>query len=306
MTELKLQTYRMDQSAPMGQIRAFLAQQNLGIDPDVTLFDVIWDADKIVACGGLADNVLKSIAVDETYQGQGLSLKLLTDLTNQAYSQGLFHLFIYTKPRNTKLFTQAGFHPLVSFADKVVLMENSSTRLKKYCQYLSGFRHSGDKIGGIVMNANPFTLGHQYLLEQVSKQVDWLHLIVVKEDKSYFSFSDRFAMIQQGCAHIHNITVHSGSDYVISRATFPSYFLKDEQIINSSHTAIDLQLFRNYIAPALGITHRFAGSEPTDITTRFYNEQMQFWLQTPKLTSPAIEFVELHVQLSMIALFQHL
>lgn len=282
-----------DQVSQLNQVRNFLTKMDLGIDPDVQCFVVAYDGDKIIGCGGLAQNILKSIAIDDHYQGEGVSLKLLTQLTNYAYSQGQFHLFIYTKPQNTRLFSQASFYPLATVSDKVVLMENSSNRLSKYCQALSKKRHEGDKIGGIVMNANPFTLGHKYLVEQSAAQVDWLHLIVVREDKSYFSFDDRLDMIKRGCAGIKNLTIHASSDYVISRATFPSYFLKDQGVINYSHTAIDLQLFRKHIAPALGITHRFAGSEPTDVTTNFYNGQMAYWLGTSEIDAKPIEFIEL-------------
>ncbi len=78
------------------------------------------------------------------------------------------------------------------------------------------------------MNANPFTLGHQFLVEKAAKECDWLHLFVVQEEGSEFSFFDRFEMIKAGTRHIDNITIHPGSKYIISRATFPTYFIKDQ------------------------------------------------------------------------------
>lgn len=107
-------------------------------------------------------------------------------------------------------------------------MENSRERLTRYCRQLAMYRQPGRKIGAIVMNANPFTLGHRWLVEQAASQCDWLHLFVVKEDASCFSYHDRFKLIEQGITGIDKVTLHPGSAYLISRATFPGYFLKEQ------------------------------------------------------------------------------
>lgn len=134
--------------------------------------------------------------------------------------------------------------------------------------------------------------GHQYLIEKASSQCDWVHLFVVKEDRSFFTYEDRLNMIRAGVKEYSNVIVHEGSDYIISRATFPSYFLKDDGVINYCHTAVDLKMFRGYIAPALGITHRYVGTEPICTVTRFYNQQMHQWLTTPALESAPLTLVE--------------
>jgi len=277
----------------MEKVKSFLDTAGLGVDSDVEMFMVAVDNEKIVAAGGLAGNTLKSIAVDGYYQGHGLSTTLLTELITYAYDIGRFNLFIYTKPENYHMFHKAGFYQLTSVKDRVILLENSKSRLKNYCKKLASLKRSGDKIGCIVMNANPFTKGHHYLLEQASSQCDWVHLFVVKEDRSFFTYEDRLNMIREGAREFPNVIIHSGSDYIISRATFPSYFLKDDGVINYCHTAVDLQMFRGYIAPALGITHRFVGTEPICSVTRFYNQQMHQWLTTPALDSEPVTLVEL-------------
>ncbi|MCE0492798.1 [citrate (pro-3S)-lyase] ligase [Vibrio salinus] len=277
----------------MTKVASFLSDMGLGIDDDVEFFLVALDGDKIVACGGLAGNILKSIAVSQEHQGQGVSTTLLSELVSLAYEQGRFHLFIFTKPENYQMFHNAGFYQLTSVKDRVILLENSKVRLDNYCQQLSKLKHEGDKIGSIVMNANPFTFGHRYLVEYAASQCDWVHLFVVKEDSSFFGYEDRFNMIKAGLSDIKNVTIHPGSDYIISRATFPSYFLKDEGVVNYSHTAVDLQLFRNHIATALGITHRFVGTEPICKVTRFYNQQMHNWLTTPSIDSKPVTLVEI-------------
>ena len=128
--------------------------------------------------------------------------------------------------------------------------------------------------GVVVMNCNPFTLGHRYLIEQAAKQVERLFVMVVREDCSLFAYAERKAMVEQGVAHLKNVTVIDGSEYAISQATFPTYFLKRLDDAADTQMLLDLDLFRRHIAPALGATVRFVGTEPTDRLTRRYNELM--------------------------------
>lgn len=124
------------------------------------------------------------------------------------------------------------------------------------------------------MNCNPFTLGHRYLIEQAAKQVERLFVMVVREDCSLFAYAERKAMVEQGVAHLKNVTVIDGSEYAISQATFPTYFLKRLDDAADTQMLLDLDLFRRHIAPALGATVRFVGTEPTDRLTRRYNQLM--------------------------------
>ena len=270
----------------------FLHQHQLSLEADCERVIVAEDQRRIVGCGAIAGCVLKCIAVDPSLQGEGLSLKLLTELMTLAYELGRSELFLFTKPDNAALFSSAGFWPIARAGDQAVLMENSRERLARYCRQLTMYRQPGEKIGAIVMNANPFTLGHRWLVEQAARQCDWLHLFVVKEDASFFSYQDRVALIEQGIAGIANVTLHPGSAYLISRATFPGYFLKDKGVVDDCHCQIDLQLFRTHLAPALQITHRFVGSEPLCSLTRNYNLRMKELLEAPGET-PAIQVVEL-------------
>ena len=270
----------------------FLHQHQLSLEADCERVIVAEDQRRIVGCGANAGCVLKCIAVDPSLQGEGLSLKLLTELMTLAYELGRSELFLFTKPDNAALFSSAGFWPIARAGDQAVLMENSRERLARYCRQLTMYRQPGEKIGAIVMNANPFTLGHRWLVEQAARQCDWLHLFVVKEDASFFSYQDRVALIEQGIAGIANVTLHPGSAYLISRATFPGYFLKDKGVVDDCHCQIDLQLFREHLAPALQITHRFVGSEPLCSLTRNYNLRMKELLEAPGET-PAIQVVEL-------------
>ena len=276
------------------QIANFLQQNNLNIDTDIEQFIVAFDEQqRLVACGGIAGRVLKCIAIEPHLRGQGLALRLLTTLLNQAFSLHRYELFIYTKPENEAMFTECGFHLLATVKGQIILLENSATRLKRYCQRLAQQRQDGRRIGGIVMNANPFTLGHRYLVQQACQECDWVHLFVVQENASEFPYEDRLALIKAGVADLKNLSIHPGSDYMISRATFPSYFLKSQKIINHCHMALDLQLFRKDIAPALGITRRYVGTEPMCAVTAQYNKEMAYWLTTDEVDAPAIELHEI-------------
>lgn len=143
--------------------------------------------------------------------------------------------------------------------------------LHDWVKKISGFR---PRIGGIVMNCNPFTLGHRYLIEQSSAKVDKLFVFVVEEDKSVFTFSDRIELVRRGTEDLPNVAVLPGGRFIISSLTFTDYFEKAEHQNRIIDPSMDVELFGAYIAPALGITIRFAGEEPIDNITRQYNETM--------------------------------
>ena len=159
--------------------------------------------------------------------------------------------------------------------------------LKAYVDSLKQYRKDGNN-GCIVMNCNPFTLGHRYLIEYASKQVDNLYIFVVEEDKSIFPFKDRFELVRQGIADLKNVIVIPSGRYIISAITFKAYFEKGEKQDVVVDTSQDLDIFGKYIAPALDLKVRFAGQEPLDNITRQYNNSMQI-----KLPQYGIKFVEI-------------
>ncbi|MBZ8142567.1 [citrate (pro-3S)-lyase] ligase [Rubrivivax gelatinosus] len=261
------------------EVRQLLAECDLDLEDGVETFVVGRHGRRLVACAGLDHNIVKCVATAPDLRGNSLSLKLMSEIINLAQDRGHHHLFLYTHPRNVSFFAGCGFYRLAEVPGYVSLMENTPVGIAGYCRRLAGARRPGRKIGCIVMNANPFTRGHEYLVRLAAAQCDWLHLFVVREEASQFSYRDRFALVQKGVAGIARLTLHHGSEYMVSRATFPDYFFKEKGIVGDCCTAIDLLLFREYIAPALGVTHRFVGTEPFCATTRKYNADMQHWLQ---------------------------
>lgn len=256
------------------RVEAFLTANGLRLAP-LDRYVVVTrdeDGDEILAGGGLDGNVIKCVAVSESARSEGLMNILVSRLIAIAREEGRESVKAFTKPENEGIFKSLGFGLLAS-APKAILMENGRGGLPEYKKYLESLARPG-RNGAIVMNANPFTKGHRYLVEQAASQVDNLYVIVVKEDRSRFPYVERKAMIEAGCAGLDNVVVCEGSDYAISAATFPTYFLKKLDDATDTQIALDLDLFVNHIAKPLGVTVRFAGSEPEDALTRRYNELM--------------------------------
>lgn len=256
------------------RVEAFLTANGLRLAP-LDRYVVVTrdeDGDEILAGGGLDGNVIKCVAVSESARSEGLMNILVSRLIVIAREEGRESVKAFTKPENEGIFKSLGFGLLAS-APKAILMENGRGGLPEYKKYLESLARPG-RNGAIVMNANPFTKGHRYLVEQAASQVDNLYVIVVKEDRSRFPYVERKAMIEAGCAGLDNVVVCEGSDYAISAATFPTYFLKKLDDATDTQIALDLDLFVNHIAKPLGVTVRFAGSEPEDALTRRYNELM--------------------------------
>ena len=132
----------------------------------------------------------------------------------------------------------------------------------------------GKSAGAIVMNCNPFTKGHLYLIEYASKRVERLYVFVVEEDKSFFKFEDRFVMVKKGTKDFANVVVVPSGEWVLSYKTMPIYFSKETKQEMKVDAKPDLEIFARYIAPGLGIKKRFVGEEPLDRITSQYNEQI--------------------------------
>ena len=155
-------------------------------------------------------------------------------------------------------------------------MEQGKPDFADYLGYLTQHKKAGPA-SSIVMNANPFTKGHQYLVEKAAQERPHVYVFVLSEDKSLFSKEARFAMVQKGVAHLPNVTVLSTEDYLVSSATFPTYFLKEKAPLEVAaiQATLDATLFKERIAPILEIQQRYVGEEPYSEVTAVYNQAMQ-------------------------------
>ena len=236
----------------------------------------IFESGELIATAARDRNIFKMICIQDEFQGGGLLGELLTALFSSCDACVRDNFFIFTKPDRRQSFEQFNFKPLVEHPS-LCLMEYGRG-LQKYLQLHNSLIKPGHN-GAVVINANPFTLGHQYLVEQASSQVDHLYVFVVREDCSVFPFDIRFSLVKEGTAHLENVTVLETSDYAVSSVTFPSYFLKADDDIPCLQMEVDLLLFARKIAPPFHIVKRFIGTEPNCLTTRYYSETMLRVLQ---------------------------
>ncbi len=261
-------------------VKVFLASQSLTLDKFIDELYVLKLNGVIVGTAAIYSNVLKCIAIAERLKGTDTINKIMSFLTQRSYERGQTHLFIYTKPTTYESFEYFGFKKIAA-SENVILMENSVQGLD---YYLDGLLEKNNKeagtIGSVVVNCNPFTLGHQYLIETAAKACDCVHVFVVSEDRSTFPEAVRLELVKKGTAHLENVIVQEGSDYIISSATFPSYFLESKEQAVDEHVALDLSIFGEKIAKKLGITKRFIGQEPFNATTAQYNSAMKNMLPT--------------------------
>lgn len=252
----------------------FLARQHLGCDGDLDCAFGLFDGgERLVACGCAAGGLLKCFAVEEGLRGQNALGPLISALVQERFSAAHYDLFIITRPDNLPLFAACGFSAVVS-TDALVLLENRPNGPETFAAPLLQSGDVGQRVGTIVMNADPFTLGHQALVEEAAAQCDVLHLFVVEEDRATFPTQVRLELVRAGTAHLPNVRVHLSGRYIISQATFPTYFFKKDEDAATLHSQLDIALFAQRIAPALHITCRFAGQEPLDPTTARYNQAM--------------------------------
>lgn len=334
---MEIQTLNPATPRQRQRIEAFLKRNALRID-DMNYYAAVLDDDgEMIAGGGLKDDVIKCVAVDDAHKGEAIANTLVSHLISHANQEGYGCIKLFTKPKNHQLFESLSFR-LLAEAPEAILMETGIGGISNTVEALKKIKEESEKYkeynkeckednkeckedskeckedskefkeeektnlntttpqhlntsylntttpqhltttmqptGCIVMNCNPFTLGHRYLIEQAAKQVERLYVMVVREDCSLFAYTERKAMVEQGVADIENVSVIDGSDYAISRATFPTYFLKRLDDAADTQMLLDLDLFRRHIAPALGATVRFVGTEPTDLLTRRYNQLM--------------------------------
>ena len=182
--------------------------------------------------------------------------------------RGVAHPFLYTKPKNARLFRSLGFFPVAETAD-MLMMEHRRGGVERYIASLPAY--DGES-GAVVCHANPFTRGHRHLVEYAAARCPHLYVFVLSEETGDFPAADRLELVRRGTADLPNVDVVPGGDYIISRATFPAYFLQGDP--EQARCDLELTLFGKRIAPALGITRRFVGQEPYSPVTARYNAAM--------------------------------
>lgn len=270
-------------------VDALLQKEGIRRDSSLDYTCGIYDQEmKLIATGSCFSNTLRCMAVSSEHQGEGLMNQIVSHLVSTQVERGNTHIFLYTKCESARFFQDLGFYEIVRINEQIVFMENRRTGFRDYLTKLQketlsspvmknqdqdSLSHTS-RTAALVMNANPFTLGHQYLAEKASRENDVVHLFMVSEDSSLIPFSVRKRLIIEGTAHLRNIVYHESGPYIISSATFPSYFQKDSNAVMESHARLDLSVFTQ-IAEKLSINCRYVGQEPTSQVTDIYNQIMK-------------------------------
>lgn len=265
---------RFSDRRAMVQVDRLLAREGLRRDGHLDYACGIFDENgELIATGSAFGNTLRCLAVDGRHQGEGLMNQIVSHLSQFQAERGNARLFLYTKPRSAPFFGDLGFYEIARVEDRLVFMENRRRGFSAYCAALEETKREGCS-AAIVMNANPFTLGHLHLVERAAEENDAVHLFILSEEAGPIPFAVRRRLVREGTAHLPNVICHDSGPYIISSATFPSYFLRDGDEAIRAHAALDLELFGK-IAPRLNIRRRYVGEERTSHVTALYNEAMR-------------------------------
>lgn len=256
------------------QMEDLLNRQGIRRDGNLDYSCGIFDEnEELIATGSCFDNTLRCLAVSGEHQGEGLLNEVVGHLMEVQLSRGHSHLFLYTKERSARFLGDLGFYEIAWVPGELVFMENRRRGFRDYCAALEKTRVPGQRIAAVVMNANPFTLGHRYLIQQAARENDVVHLFLLSQEAGPIPHQVRRMLVEKGIADLPTVILHETGPYMISSATFPSYFLKDSDQVIRAQAALDLAVFGK-IAACLNIGHRYVGQEPASHVTALYNETM--------------------------------
>ncbi len=255
-----------------------LLEQDIRLDPSSEITYGYYEGEKLVGTASVVENTIRSIAIAKCRQGSNTLAEMMDDIMTIITDAGYNNIFIYTKPEAMQSFQNIGFYEVQQITlDEtcIVLLERKPDGIRNFIKTIEAFKTKHEEVGAIVMNANPFTLGHQYLIEYAASNCDFLYIFVVSTEKSAFPYHVRFNLIVEGTAHLSNVYVLNGGNYIISQATFPNYFLKKPSEATKLQAKLDVTIFGEHFVKALNIKKRFIGTEPECGTTRIYNDALK-------------------------------
>ncbi|AKA71459.1 [citrate (pro-3S)-lyase] ligase [Clostridium scatologenes] len=277
MYDLKLQKINLKNEEEKNEVYKFLESFGLILDKDVDYTVVFRDENNVIkATCSKAKNVFKCFAISEDIRGENITSSLISDLVDKLFEEGVYHSFLFTKPDKVKIFTSLNFN-LIYKEENAALLEYGIYNINKALDKMIT-KYEIDvttEKGSLVMNCNPLTNGHRYLVEEASKKCSEVIVFVVEEDKSLFPFKDRYLIVKEGLSDLKNVKVIPGSEYIISSATFPSYFIRKEDERLKSYENIDCNIFGEYFCKRLNIIKRFVGEEPYCNVTNTYNNTLK-------------------------------
>lgn len=264
----------------------FLLERDV-IYEDLDSSYIIRDAGEIIATVSVKKNLIKFFFIDDKYQGEGLATELINSALEDIIAKEYRSYFVFTKAKNENIFTSLSMDTIEKTED-VVLLEGGFFKYKDWIEIIKKDLDK-DEYNAIVMNANPLTLGHEYLVDKALENDRDLIIFVLEEDASYFSTKDRYEIVKKHYQDNNRVHVYKSGPYIISRATFPTYFLKKDTDKLKVYTELDAKIFARRIAKDLNIKKRYFGTEPIDKVTEKYNKMMKKILSEYGI---ATEFIE--------------
>lgn len=256
-----------------------IEENSLNIN-DITDYTVGLFIDQIlVGTGSLYKNIIKLIAIKKEYQKANLLSLIITNLINELTVRGYHKYFLFTKKDEAKYFLSLNFKEIVTYQN-VSYLENSLNPItKKLTSLLNNFNLKDQSIAAVVVNCNPLTNGHLYLIKEALKHHEKLLIFLVSEDKSFFPYEIRKRLLKEATKDLKNVLILPSTEYLISSATFPSYFLKDLSKKSEIEMHLDVLIFKNYFMPIFNISKRYVGTEVTDSFTKKYNNILKYYLK---------------------------
>ena len=263
------------------RITAFLKEFGLKYEANADRTLYVEEGGKIVATVSACKYIIKCLAVDPEYRSENLAGQLIGEIIKRFHDEGIFYYQVFTKPEYGNVFLSLGFRVLVQ-TDKVLALEGGEgtifdaiSAMKVQMKYTLGADsvESNCDIGCIVINGNPFTNGHLKLVEYAASRHKYVLVFVLEEEGSYFTFKERYTMAYLATKPYGNVLVLPSSKYIISKATFPGYFLKTVDDTTAEYAKYDALIFLNYFIPQLHISKRYVGGEVSDYM-RLYNQTL--------------------------------
>lgn len=277
MIDLVLQQVNLKDQKERNEVSRFLESFDLALDNDVDYTVILRNRNfEIKATCSKAKNVFKCLAVAEDLRGENISSSLISTLIDKSYEEHIYHNLIFTKLNNLKKFASLNFKPVYN-VENAVLLEHGIYDISKALDQMAlkfAIDTSTPK-GALVMNCNPLTNGHRFLIEKAANNCSQVLLFVVEEDKSLFPFKSRYNIVKEGVKDLQNVTVVPGGEYIISSATFPSYFIRKEDERLKNYTEMDCGIFAKYFCSKFNIVKRFVGQEPFCSVTNTYNRNLK-------------------------------
>ncbi len=256
-----------------------IKENDLNINDTVDFTIGLFKGNKLIGTGSLYNNIIKLVAISKQSQSDNLLSLIITGLISELTKRNISKYFIYTKESMKKYFISLGFIEIVSYGGVSYLENNSYPLKEKLTDTYKSLNIEKDDTAAIIMNCNPITNGHLYLIETVSKLHEHVIVFLVSEDRSFFSYEIRYKLVSSAIKHLDNVTVLPSTNYLISELTFPTYFLKDLNEISKIQMHLDVLIFKNYFMPLFNIKKRYVGTEDVDLFTKEYNNVLKFYLK---------------------------